>query len=175
MFPFSRKSELKHGSFAEVFAIALPLILSNSCHAVNMFFDRLMLARYSNEAVSAAFTGGLTNFTIACIFIGTISYTGTFVAQYEGARCRDHIGRAVWQGIWMALLGGGLLYTGVWWAKPLFELFGHEPHIIVEEVKYFHILSIGSFIFLLTGALACFWTGRGKTMEVLLISFAITL
>ncbi len=172
---FFNRQQLRHGSFTEVFVIALPLILSNSCHAVNMFFDRLMLAKFSNEAVSAAFTGGLTNFTIACIFVGTIGYTGTFVAQYEGAARPERIGRAVWQGIWMAFIGGALLYTGVWWAQPLFEFFGHEPAIVVEEVRYFHIMSKGSFIFLLTGALACFWTGRGKTVEVLAVSFLITL
>ena len=87
------------GSILEVFRIALPLILSNSCHAVNMFVDRLMLARHSREAVAAAFTGGLTNFTIACIFIGTIGYTGTFVAQYAGAKHHERIGGAVWSGI----------------------------------------------------------------------------
>ena len=93
------------GSMLEVFRIALPLVLSNSCHAVNMFVDRLMLARHSQEAVSAAFTGGLTNFTIACVFVGTIGYTGTFVAQYEGAKHRERIGSAVWSGVWLALFG----------------------------------------------------------------------
>ena len=117
---------LSNGGFKEVFKVALPLILSNSCHAANMFFDRLMLARYSNEAVAAAFTGGLTHFTIACIFIGTIGYTGTFVAQYEGARHRERIGSAMWQGIWLTLLGSALLTTGIWWAEPLFSCFNHD-------------------------------------------------
>ena len=33
------------GSFREVLAVAFPLILASSCHAVNMFVDRLMLTR----------------------------------------------------------------------------------------------------------------------------------
>ena len=168
------QKKLKHGGFAEVFAIALPLILSNSCHAVNMFFDRLMLAKYSNEAVSAAFTGGLTNFTIACIFIGTIGYTGTFVAQYAGAGKPERIGCSVWQGLWMAVFGGLLLFTGIWWAEPLFSMFGHEPAIAAEEIRYFTVCCKGGWVYLATCALACFWTGRGKTITVLLVSFAIT-
>ena len=115
--------------------MALPLILANSCHAANMFFDRLMLAKHSQEAVAAAFTGGLTHFTIACIFVGTIGYTGTFVAQYEGARHRERIGTAMWQGIWLTLLGSALLTTGVWWARPLFDCFGHDPRVAAEEVE----------------------------------------
>ena len=163
------------GSILEVFRIALPLILSNSCHAVNMFVDRLMLARHSREAVAAAFTGGLTNFTIACIFIGTIGYTGTFVAQYEGARRRDRIGSAVWNGIWLALLGSLLLGTGIFWAEPLFGLFQHSPAVARQEVVYFTILCKGACAFLLNNALSCFWTGRGKTALVLAVSVIITL
>ena len=58
----NRRSQqvLVTGGFLEVFKVALPLILSSSCHAANMFFDRLMLARYAQDAVASAFTGGLT-------------------------------------------------------------------------------------------------------------------
>ena len=163
------------GSILEVFRIALPLILSNSCHAVNMFVDRLMLARHSQEAVAAAFTGGLTNFTIACVFVGTIGYTGTFVAQYEGARHRERIGSAVWSGVWLAVLGALLLGSGVFWAEPLFAIFRHEPEVARQEVVYFTILCKGAGLFLLNNALSCFWTGRGKTAVVLVISAIITL
>ena len=163
------------GSILEVFRIALPLILSNSCHAVNMFVDRLMLARHSQEAVAAAFTGGLTNFTIACVFVGTIGYTGTFVAQYEGAGHRERIGSAVWSGVWLALLGALLLGSGIFWAEPLFKIFKHEPEVASQEVIYFTVLCKGAGLFLLNNALSCFWTGRGKTSVVLIVSAIITL
>ena len=163
------------GGILEVFRIALPLILSNSCHAVNMFVDRLMLARHSREAVAAAFTGGLTHFTVSCLFIGVIGYTGTFVAQYEGARRRERIGSAVWGGIWLALLGSLLLGSGIWWAGPLFRSFRHEPGVTLQEILYFTVFCKGAFVLLLNGALACFWTGRGKTSLVLAVSVVITI
>ena len=163
------------GSMLEVFRIALPLVLSNSCHAVNMFVDRLMLARHSQEAVSAAFTGGLTNFTIACVFVGTIGYTGTFVAQYEGAKHRERIGSAVWSGIWLALFGALFLGSGIFWAEPLFRVFHHAPEVARQEVVYFTVLCKGAGLFLLNNALSCFWTGRGKTAVVLVVSAIITL
>ena len=173
----NRKAQqvLSTGSFLEVFKVALPLILSNSCHAANMFFDRLMLARYSQGAVGSAFTGGLTHFTIACIFIGTVGYTGTFVAQYEGARHRERIGVAMWQGIWLTLLGSALLTTGVWWAEPLFSSFGHIPEVVAAESAYFQVLSIGSITFLMVNVLCCFWNGRGRTNLVLGVSAVMTL
>ena len=69
----SQQQVLVTGGFLEVFKVALPLILSNSCHAANLFFDRLMLARYAQDAVGAAFAGGLTHFTISCIFIEALN------------------------------------------------------------------------------------------------------
>ena len=169
------KPVISGGGFLEVLKIAMPLILSNSCHAVNMFMDRLMLAQHSQEAVAAAFTGGLTNFTIACIFIGTIGYTGTFVAQYEGAHHRERIGSTIWQGIWLSMLGGLFLFACIWIAPPLFKSFGHDPAVTEQEIDYFQILCKGGFIFLLLGALSSFWTGRGKTGFVLGVSALITL
>ncbi|MCQ2378490.1 MAG: MATE family efflux transporter [Victivallaceae bacterium] len=165
----------RRGGFADVLKIAFPLIVSQSCHALNMFTDRLMLARFSQAAIAASFTGGLTIFTISCFFVGMTGYTGTFIAQYEGAGLRDRIGRTLWQGIYLALIGGALLATGVWWLKPLFESFGHEENIVVEEVRYASILSGGAFIFLLSCVLPTFWSGRGKTLFVLAVSFVITL
>jgi len=169
------RKEAGKGGLQAVLKIALPLILSSSCHAVNMFMDRLMLAHHSQEAVAAAFTGGLTNFTLSCLFVGTIGYTGTFVAQYEGALRRDRIGSVVWQGIYLALIGGLCMGTGIFWAAPLFNCFGHSPAVTLEEIKYFEILSKGAFIFLLSNAVLSFWTGRGKTDLVLAVSILVTL
>ena len=168
--------ELKStGTFREVLAVALPLILSSSCHAMNMFVDRLMLTRFSPEASAASFTGGLTHFTLSCIFFGTVGYTGTFVAQYAGANRVHRIGITIWQGIFLALAGGAILATGIWWAPWMFNLFKHDPGVTKQEIIYFQVLSGGTFVFLLTAALTGFWSGRGKTVTVLIISAVITL
>ena len=168
--------ELNHsGSFKEVLIIAMPLILSSSCHAMNMFVDRLMLTRYSAAASAASFTGGLTHFTLSCLLFGTVSYTGTFVAQYAGANKIHRIGITVWQGIILSLAGGALLATGIWWAPWMFSLFRHDPAVTAQEVIYFQVLSGGTFVFLLNAALNSFWSGRGRTVVVLVISIIITL
>ena len=171
----NKSSITSNGSFLEVLKIALPLILSQSCRAVNMFTDRLMLSRYSQDAAAASFTGGLTNFTLVCIFVGTIGYTGTFVAQYEGARHRERIGSAVWQGIYMALLGALFVVGFTAISNPLFETFKHDVNITKLAVEYFDILCIGCFVFLMNLAISSFWTGRGKTNFVLVVSVIVTI
>ena len=74
------------GGYGEVLRIAIPLIISTGSWSVQHFVDRMFLTWYSPEAIAAAMPAGILNFTITCIFIGTASYVGTFVAQYYGAR-----------------------------------------------------------------------------------------
>ena len=50
------------GGLIEVLKIALPLVLSALSHALNLFTDRVMLNRYSQDAMAAAFPAGLTAF-----------------------------------------------------------------------------------------------------------------
>lgn len=158
------------GGFLDILKIAFPLICAASSQAVNLYVDRAMLSHYSHEALGASFAGGLTNFTIVCVFVGLVGYTGTFVAQYAGANQPKRIGLCVWQGLYLALLGGAFMATGLLWAKPLFELFGHEKSVMVQEIVYFKILCIGCVFYLMQIALSCFWSGRGKTLLVMGVS-----
>ena len=162
-----------NGGLLEVLKIATPLILAASTHAVNLYMDRAMLAQYNYNAMGAAFASGLTNFTCTCLFVGLIGYTGTFVAQYAGANQPKRIGVSVWQGIFMALAGGAFMLTGIFWAKPMFEFFGHEKQMIPLEISYFKILCLGAVFMLLHGALSCFWSGRGKTGVVMAVSILV--
>ena len=125
------------GGLFEVLRIALPLIMGAAAHALNLLADRVMLSHYSEEAVAASLTGGLTGFTIACFFLGTIGFTGSFVAQYSGAGATERVGTAVWQGIFLSLIGGAILATGYFWAEPLFALFRHEPEVTAQEMYCF--------------------------------------
>ena len=172
-----RKSEFltNDGGLLAVLKVALPLILSSSCHAVNMFMDRLMLTRYAGSSAAAALTGGLTSFTLQCFFVGAVGYAGTFVAQYSGANQPKRVGTAVWQGIFMALLGALFMASCCLWSPYLFAALKHTPEVEAQENIYFNYLALGCSVFLLQQALSCFWSGRGKTMVVLVVSVIVTL
>ena len=164
----------KPGGLFQVLNIATPLILASAGHAMNLFFDRVMLARYSRDAVNAALPSGLTSFTICCFFLGVIGYANSFVAQYTGADAEHRVGPSIWQALWLSLLGGIILATGYFWAVPLFEAMGHAESVQEQEVIYFQILSVFSFIPLMQSALSAFWAGRGKTMFVMINNFIVT-
>ena len=164
----------KPGGLFQVLNIATPLILAAAGHAMNLFFDRVMLAKYSREAVNAALPSGLTSFTISCFFVGVIGYANSFVAQYTGAEAEHRVGPSIWQAFWLSVIGGVLLATGYFWAEPMFRLMGHSESVQEQEVIYFQILSVGAFIPLMQGAFSAFWAGRGKTMFVMINNFVVT-
>ena len=164
----------KPGGLYQMVGIAFPLVLASAGHAINLFADRVMLARYSQEAVSAAFPAGLTSFTLSCFFFGVIGYVNSFVAQYTGADAKNRVGPSVWQAVWLSILGGLLMGTGFFWGDPLFTSLGHAEIVREQEIIYFQILSLGAVIPLMQGALSAFWAGRGKTVCVMVDNLVVT-
>jgi MATE family multidrug resistance protein len=164
----------KNGNFRQVLKIAFPLMLSSAAHALNLFIDRAMLAGYSDMTLAAAFPAGLSAFAFSCLFLGTVGYSGAFVAQYHGAGEPGRIGCAVWQGIWIALIGGLAMVGLSFFAEEIFDLFGHEAEVRTLEVAYFRILASGTVANLLFVALSNFWSGRGKVRMVMTVNLLLT-
>jgi len=164
----------QRGNFREVLTIALPLVLSNAGHALNLFVDRAMLAGYSDMTMAAAFPAGLSAFAFSCLFVGTVGYSGAFVAQYYGAKEYDRVGNAVWQGVWVALLGGAVMWGSSLFAGEIFDFFGHGPEVRELEVLYYRIIAAGTVANLLCIALSNFWSGRGRVTMVMIVNLVTT-
>lgn len=156
----------KTGSIWEALRIALPLVIAASGSAVKLFTDRIMLAHYSGEATAAGLSAGIFYFMLTAFWLGAAGYAASFVAQYTGAGRNERVGAAVWQGVFLGLLGGAMVATGYFWGDALFRWLDHAPGIQKEEVTYFTILCPFSFLFIVNQGLAGFWTGRGKMWAV---------
>ena len=172
---FSIKSYQGRGGIANVAKVSFPLVVASIGHGINLFTDRVMLANYSSNAMAAAFPAGLTSFTMSCIFLGLVGYAGVFVAQYTGANQPRNVGKAVWQSIFLALIGGSVMALTTIFARPMFRWFGHDPSLLDMEVSYYCILSLGGFIPLVSSALSTFWGGRAKTRYIMVVNLIITL
>jgi MATE family multidrug resistance protein len=156
--------------YRDVLKISLPLVASMASVTVMQFTDRLFLAHYSVEAISAALPAGIAAFTFLSFFLGTAGYVNTFVAQYSGAGNRNRVGEALWQGIYFSI-GSGLLLAFLYFAAPaIFSFFGHSLEVRKLEVVYFRILILGAGLPVLNSAVACFYTGRGKTRAVMFVN-----
>lgn len=156
--------------YREVLAIAIPLILSCSAHSLQMFIDRMFLARYDLDMMPAAMQAGVTSFTFLSLFMGVIIYVSTFVSQYYGAKRYNRIGPAVWQGVYLAIVFGVMLLTLFFASESIFGFLNHAPNIRNYENQYYKIMCLGAPFSLVGVAFSCFYTGRGKTWTVLFVN-----
>jgi MATE family multidrug resistance protein len=172
----SRFSDHKESKpYRKVLRVSLPLVLSMSSTMIMEFTDRVFLANYSLDAIAAALPAGITAFLLISFFLGTAQYLNVFVAQYSGSGQPQRVGAALWQGIYFSLLSGGALAALSFLAEPLFRLSGHPIEVQVLEVVYFKVLCLGSGILIVGTTLSCFFSGRGHTRLVMIITMIGTL
>ena len=162
----------KPNGYREVMAISLPLVASMGSITLMQFTDRIFLANYSVDAITAALPAGIASFTFISFFMGVVNYTNAFVAQYTGAKALNRVGASVWQGIYFSAFAAVLLAALVFLSGNLFDLIGHSPNIRSLEVTYFNILTLGAGLTVLGSAMTCFYTGRGLTRTVMFVHIA---
>jgi MATE family multidrug resistance protein len=147
----------------ELLRRALPLILTNSSFMVMNFTERFFLSRSSPDALAAALPAGTMAYAGMALWMGLAGYVHTFVAQYHGAGRPDRISAALWQGIYIALAGGVILFILAHCAQPLFAWAGHAPAVREQEAAYLKITLQMAWLPLLSTVLSAFWCGRGRT------------
>ena len=136
------------------------------------FTDRVFLANYSIDAISAALPAGITSYLFLSFFGGVGGYAGVFIAQYTGRGNPQKIGTILWQGIYFSLASGGILWLlAIFATKPIFLLANHPETVRQLEEIYFSILCKGSALHLAMVTLSTFFTGRGLTRPVMVITF----
>jgi MATE family multidrug resistance protein len=163
------------GGLRELLLVSVPLILSAGSSSIQQFIDRVFLSHWSPVSVAAGMPAGALNFSFLCIFMGTAFYCGTFISQYQGAKRNDQIGPAMWQGVWIGLVGAIAMIPPIIFAPGFFAFFNHPPAVIAEEVIYFRILTLGTFPIVASSALSCFFSGRGDTWTVLWVNLTISI
>lgn len=169
---FQKKTGRKENHYREVLRVCLPLVLSLSATTVMEFTDRVFLANYSIEAISASLPAGITAYLFLSFFGGVGSYAGVFIAQYCGKGDFKKIGSVLWQAIYFTLFAGFIMYLlAVFATDAIFMLAGHEQEVQRLETIYFSILCKGGILHVAMATLSTFYTGRGFTRPVMIITF----
>ena len=159
----------------DVVVLALPLVVSTASWTVMNFTDRMFLFWHSTQTMAAAMPAGMLYFSVLCFPLGVAAYVNTFVAQYHGAGQSDRIGLAVWQGARIGLYMTPLLLATIPLAPVVFRLAGHGEEIASLEVLYYQVLTFGGGATIIAAALSAFFTGRGATRVVMIVSVSSSL
>ena len=162
------------GGYRELFAIALPMILSAGTQSLMHVIDRVYLTWHSNEAVAATLPAGILFWSLLSLPFGVVSYGNAFVAQYDGAKQPGRAASCVWQTAYFAVACGIALAIPAFWSASLFQFIGHKDAVQKLEVEYFSWICLGAVPALLSAALSCFFSGRGQTRLVLAVNGAAT-
>ncbi len=163
-------------SLRSIAKLSVPLILTMSSFMLMNFVDALLLARYSSSAIAAVVPAGMAFHLVTTVFYGTAGYSSVLVSQYVGAGRHDRVAAVVWQGIYVAVVSGGVVALLSLVGEPLFTWVGHESSIRRGETEYFTVLCWGAPFALIAHAAAGFFSGRRVTLPILfvqLVAFSV--
>lgn len=152
-------------SISELILFSIPIILAILSNNLMLFFDRLILARYSIESMNAVAAIASICTVFQLIGIGIISVSEMLIGRANGNNNYLLISQIVWQMVWFSLtmeiffipialyLGPSLIPTSLYGAG----------------IGYFQkIMLLGSLPILIM-SLSIFYTGRGKVIFIIII------
>lgn len=154
-----------------ILTLAWPLIIANSFWNLQLTIDRVFLGHYSTESLGAAMAVMGVFWTPMALLQQTAAYLTTFVAQYYGAKEFTRIGPAVWQSIYISVVGGALFLGFIPFSAPLFDAFGHPASVRGLETAYFNALTYSALPTAIVAATGAFYTGLGNTRAIMWINF----
>ncbi|NGX56020.1 MAG: Multidrug resistance protein MdtK [Candidatus Anoxychlamydiales bacterium] len=154
------------GSIKELFTVSLPLMISALASLLMIFVDRCFLARYSLDALNASVNSG----TLAWAFMGGFGMltvmSSIFVAQYNGSKQLDKIGKSVWQMIWISVFSTLFFIPLAYMSYLIFK----TPKYANYQIDYFKYLMFFSPFYPLYTALSGFFIGRGKAKILIYVA-----
>ena len=159
-------SKYKPGSLPELIVIALPLMLSFLSGNLMFFFDRLIMARYSLDAMNAVSIAGMIAAVIQYGPVGISAIAEVFVGQYNGSKEYHKTAKPVWQMMYFSLM-----FIIV--CLPIAQYAG--PYLIAKDyeelaIPFFKLIVSFAWLMPLYVALCSFYIGRGKVIMVTVVS-----
>ncbi len=151
----------------QLWRVAWPLIIGASLWNIQIAVDRMMLGWYGHGAAGASMTGAMLLWVPLGLFHATVMYSTTFVAQYLGAGRPRRVGAVIWQGFWIALLGGVVFLLLIPLLPTLITLVDHDPNLQAQEATYLGWLVLSAVPYLLLAAANSFFAGRGESIVVM--------
>lgn len=155
-------------TFAELFKLAGPMMISQGTFAVMIFTDRLFLSQIGPTPMAAALGGGVALFFSFCFFSGLLGYANALAAQYLGARELHKCPQVVTQGLVVVVACIPVLALIAVLVAKLFVAMGHEGEFAELERTYYLWLMLGAPITLVKVLFSSYFAGIGRTRLVMI-------
>lgn len=163
--PYSILQELR-----ATLVLAVPLALTQLTQVAMSFVDVVMIGRLGPEALAAGVLGTTVYFTLLLMCMGVVMAVNPMVAQAVGARDPAAVGRAVRQGLWLALLLGLPLMALLSQVERLLLLARQEPATAALAATYVRAVLWGVLPHLAYTALRSFAEGIARPRPVLVVA-----
>ncbi len=147
--------------------ISLPLMLTALSANFMFLLDRLILARYSAEAMNAVATAGASCAIFQFGGIAIASIAEVFVGQYNGAGQYKKTPEPVWQMIWFSLSLFIIFWPIAIWGGP----FLLPPSLYHEGKNFFSWIMMFGPLMSVIAAISAFFIGRGFVKLVTWVTF----
>lgn len=157
------------GSVREIWTISWPLILGLVSNGMMTVMDRLMLGKYSLDAMNSAATASAAAFAIFILPMIVAGISEVFVGRYHGQEKYRKMGSAAWQMIWFSIFLTPLFFlVGKLTGPFLFNTLNRPDYAL----DYFYVFINFGTLFCLIPALMGFFIGQGK-VRIITISIGL--
>jgi MATE family multidrug resistance protein len=154
-------------SAIDILKRSIPLMFAALSTNIMTFFDRLMLARYSLDAMNATAAADMIFFTFMMIAVAITGIAEIFVGRYHGAQEYEKMGKPVWQMLWLSLLMS-LICAPLGWVLKDWLLI---PAFQKEGGNYLWILMSFVGLSAANAAISAFFVGKGETKWITIAVF----
>lgn len=151
------------GSVRELLYLSLPLMLSLLSENIMLFFDRLILAHYSLDAMNAAAAASFFCCILQYATVAIAAISEIFVGQFNSSGQKEKASWPVWQMIWFSLFSFMIFIPAALWGGDFLLSPYHKEELALPYYQWF--LYFGPF-FTLVAAFSGFFIGIGKTKVV---------
>ena len=158
----SLHSEGRWTGLREVMGMAGPIVLGTLSFTLMSFVDQAMVSQLGTDALAAIGASNLWAYILGCFLFGLIGCVGTFVAQSYGKSELEHCARYAWQGLYLALLSGGLILLLLPLSGPIFRLMGHSEAVTQLELTNFRVRVFGYIPLAWMTAVGSFFQSIGR-------------
>lgn len=169
MFAHASKQEW-FNELTATYKLAWPIILTQLMHTSLGATDVVMMGWLGPKFLAAGATATSFYFTLNVFGMGVVGAVAPLVAQAIGARNETEVRRSLRQGLWIALLLGGIIVLLLYQSKYIFELFGQSTTSTELSMGYLNFASWSVFPMLVFVAFRSFLSGHNDTKVILFIT-----